>query len=54
MAEEAGILSRDGGDRSRGRRGGAARRYFFVAAQALSDVASVRGVGLSLLGLAAA
>lgn len=31
-----------------------ARRYFFDAAQAHTDVASVRGVGLSLVGLAAA
>ena len=31
-----------------------ARRYFFDSVQAHTDVASVRGVGLSLLGLAAA
>ena len=31
-----------------------ARRYFFDSVQAHTDVASVRGVGLSLMGLAAA
>ena len=31
-----------------------ARRYFFDSVQAHTDVASVRGVGLSLIGLAAA
>ena len=31
-----------------------ARRYFFDSVQAYTDVASVRGVGLSLIGLAAA
>ena len=31
-----------------------ARSYFFDSVQAYSDVASVRGVGLSLIGLAAA
>lgn len=32
---------------------GRARRYFFDSVQAYTDVASVRGVGLSLIGLAA-
>jgi predicted ATPase/class 3 adenylate cyclase len=32
---------------------GAARRHFLASAQAYTDIASVRGVGLSLIGLAA-
>jgi predicted ATPase/class 3 adenylate cyclase len=52
--EEARTLSEmawtylDGGDTT------LARRYFFEAVQAHTDIASVRGVGVSLVGLAAA
>ena len=53
-AEEARILSEMAWTLSPSRRRRAARRYFFDSVQAYTDVASVRGVGLSLIGLAAA
>ena len=53
-AEEARILSEIAATHLADGDAPLARRYFFEAIQAHTDVASVRGVGLSLLGLAAA
>jgi tetratricopeptide (TPR) repeat protein len=52
-AEEARILSEMAWTHLRHEDPALARRYFFDSVQAYSDVASVRGVGLSLIGLAA-
>ena len=52
-AEEARILSETGWTHLRNNDPAAARRLFLDSAQAYTDVASVRGVGLSLIGLAA-
>ena len=52
-AEEARILSEMAWTQLRHDDPGLARRYFLDSAQAYTDVASVRGVGLSLIGLAA-
>jgi predicted ATPase/class 3 adenylate cyclase len=51
--EEARILSEIAWTHLRNHDAALARRYFFKAVQAHTDVASVRGVGLSLIGLAA-
>jgi predicted ATPase len=53
-AEEARILSEMAWTHLRHEDPALARRYFLDSAQAYTDVASVRGVGLSLIGLAAA
>ena len=53
-AEEARILAEIAWAHIRRRRPRAARRHFFEAVQAHTDVASVRGVGHALIGLAAA
>jgi predicted ATPase/class 3 adenylate cyclase len=53
-AEEARILSEMAWTHLRHEDAALARRYFFDSVQAYTDVASVRGVGLSLIGLAAA
>ena len=53
-AEEARILSEMGWTHLRHEDPALARRYFLDSVQAYTDVASVRGVGLSLIGLAAA
>jgi tetratricopeptide (TPR) repeat protein len=52
-AEEARILSETAWTHLRNADSALARRYFFDSVQAYTDVASVRGVGLSLIGLAA-
>jgi predicted ATPase/class 3 adenylate cyclase len=52
-AEEARILSETAWTHLRNEDAALARRYFFESVQAYIDVASVRGVGLSLIGLAA-
>ena len=52
-AEEARILSEMAWTQLRHRDPALARRTFFDSVQAYTDVASVRGVGLSLIGLAA-
>jgi tetratricopeptide (TPR) repeat protein len=52
-AEEARILAEMAWTHLRHDDPGQARRYFFDSIQAYTDVASVRGVGLSLIGLAA-
>ncbi len=52
-AEEARILSEMAWTHLRHEEPALARRYFFDSVQAYDDVASVRGVGLSLIGLAA-
>ncbi len=51
--EEARILSEIAWTHLGNDETGLARRYFFESVQAHTDVASVRGVGLSLIGLAA-
>jgi len=51
--EEARILSEIAWTHLANDEAGLARRYFFESVQAHTDVASVRGVGLSLIGLAA-
>ena len=51
--EEARILSEMAWTHLRNDDPALARRYFFKSVQAHTDVASVRGVGLSLIGLAA-
>ena len=51
--EEARILSEIAWTHLRNDDAALARRYFFKSVQAHTDVASVRGVGLSLIGLAA-
>ncbi len=51
--EEARILSEIAWTHLGNGETGLARRYFFESVQAHTDVASVRGVGLSLIGLAA-
>ena len=51
--EEARILSEIAWTHLRNDDAALARRYFFESVQAHTDVASVRGVGLSLIGLAA-
>ena len=51
--EEARILSEIAWTHLRNDDAALARRYFFRSVQAHTDVASVRGVGLSLIGLAA-
>lgn len=51
--EEARILSEMAWTHLRNDDAALARRYFFKSVQAHTDVASVRGVGLSLIGLAA-
>jgi predicted ATPase/class 3 adenylate cyclase len=53
-AEEARILSETGWTNLRAGDTAAARRSFFDSVQAYTDIASVRGIGLSLVGLAAA
>jgi predicted ATPase len=53
-AEEARILSEMAWTHLRHEDPTLARRYFLDSVQAYTDVASVRGVGLSLIGLAAA
>lgn len=53
-AEEARILSEMAWTHLRHEDPVLARRYFLDSVQAYTDVASVRGVGLSLIGLAAA
>jgi predicted ATPase len=53
LAEEARILSEMAWTHLRHEDRELARRYFFDSVQAYTDVASVRGVGLSLIGLAA-
>ena len=53
-AEEARILSEMAATHLADGDAALARRYFFEAVRAHTDVASVRGVGLSLLGLAGA
>ncbi|HAL28478.1 MAG TPA: hypothetical protein DCP25_17350 [Chloroflexi bacterium] len=52
-AEEARILSEIAWTHLRHEDSALARRYFLDSVQAYTDVASVRGVGLSLIGLAA-
>ena len=52
-AEEARILSQLAWTHLRQEDSAPARRYFLDSVQAYTDVASVRGVGLSLIGLAA-
>jgi tetratricopeptide (TPR) repeat protein len=52
-AEEARILSETAWTHLRNEDAALARRYFLESVQAYIDVASVRGVGLSLIGLAA-
>jgi predicted ATPase len=52
-AEEARILSEMAWTRLRHEDPALARRYFLDSVQAYTDVGSVRGVGLSLIGLAA-
>jgi hypothetical protein len=52
-AEEARIRSETAWTLLRNEDSGRARRYFFDSVQAYTDAASVRGVGLSLIGLAA-
>jgi predicted ATPase len=52
-AEEARILSETAWTYLRHADAASARRYFLDSVQAYTDVASVRGVGLSLIGLAA-
>ncbi len=52
-AEEARILSEMAWAHLRHEEPALARRYFLDSVQAYTDVASVRGVGLSLIGLAA-
>jgi hypothetical protein len=52
-AEEARILSETGWTHLRNEDSAVARRLFLESARAYKDVASVRGVGLSLIGLAA-
>jgi len=52
-AEEARILSEMAWTHLRHEDASLARRYFLDSVQAYTDVASVRGVGLSLIGLAA-
>ena len=52
-AEEARILSEMAWTHLRHEDPALARRYFLDSVQAYTDVASVRGVGLSLIGLAA-
>ena len=52
-AEEARILAELAWTHLRYEEPALARRYFLESAQAYSDIASVRGVGLSLIGLAA-
>jgi hypothetical protein len=52
-AEEARILSEIAWTHLRNDAAAPARRYFFKSLQAHTDVASGRGVGLSLIGLAA-
>jgi predicted ATPase/class 3 adenylate cyclase len=52
--EEARILSEIAWTHLRNDDPALARRYFFESVQAHTDMASVRGVGLSLIGLAAA
>ena len=51
--EEARILSEMAWTHLRTHETARARRYFFESVQAHTDLASVRGVGLSLIGLAA-
>ena len=51
-AEEARILSEAAWTHLRNEDPGAARRSFFDSVQAYTDVGSVRGIGLSLIGLA--
>jgi hypothetical protein len=51
-AEEARILSETAWTHLRNQDTAHARRYFLESVQAYTDVASVRGVGLSLIGLA--
>jgi predicted ATPase/class 3 adenylate cyclase len=53
-AEEARILSETAWTHLRNEDPTLARRFFLDSVQAYTDVASVRGVGLSLIGLAAA
>jgi tetratricopeptide (TPR) repeat protein len=53
-AEEARILSEMAWTHLGTGDPAAARRYFFESVQAYTELASIRGVGLSLLGLAAA
>jgi len=53
-AEEARILSEMAWTHLRNGDAAAARRYFFDSVQAYNKLASIRGVGLSLIGLAAA
>jgi predicted ATPase/class 3 adenylate cyclase len=53
-AEEARILDEMGWTCLRDQQPELARRYFLESVRAYTDVASVRGVGLSLIGLAAA
>jgi predicted ATPase/class 3 adenylate cyclase len=53
-AEEARILSEMAWTHLGTEDAAAARRYFFEAVQAYTELASIRGVGLSLIGLAAA
>jgi len=52
-AEEARILSETAWTHLRNEDAALARRYFLESVQAYIDLASVRGVGLSLIGLAA-
>ncbi|MGZ4414445.1 MAG: tetratricopeptide repeat protein [Gaiellaceae bacterium] len=52
--EEARILSEIAWTHLRNEDAALARRYFFASVQAHTDIASIRGVGLSLIGLAAA
>src|SRR5207253_7154180 len=52
-AEEARILSETAWTHLRNGESVAARRHFLDSVQAYTDVASVRGIGLSLIGLAA-
>lgn len=53
-AEEARILSEIAWTQLGTEDAAAARRYFFESVQAYTELASIRGVGLSLIGLAAA
>jgi predicted ATPase/class 3 adenylate cyclase len=53
-AEEARILSEMAWTHLGTEDAAAARRYFFESVQAYTELASIRGVGLSLIGLAAA
>jgi len=52
--EEARILSEIAWTHLRNEDAALARRYFFASVRAHTDIASIRGVGLSLIGLAAA